>query len=364
MLEVNQLIGFGAINSAVAPFIVSITPWTIDITSGNTTGTATIPAGSLVSSHLSGQTSDNGATDGRMDRAHITRSGATLTATRTGTTGNLKIVGFSIEWDPAFMKSVTYGTAQITTTNTTGDSSAFSAVVLANSAIQHLGYSSSIAGGSGQNETGIYLNSTTVARAERDASTSATITTGFCVMEFQAGVLNSNTQALHPKQTTSQLFAEAAVSPSVTMAQTWLVYGGRSSSNVGYNGGILPAVRLKDASTVREQTNSAVATSQAWVTVVEFKAAQVNLVQRGNANPIIDASNAFVDVTLSPAMPDVNKAVVNWLGEEQTTGSSAVANVCMTRGALTTAANLRLSKNTASATVQPSMSWEAIPFNY
>lgn len=349
---------------AAVAFINSIQPFTIAIGSAATSNTATVNSVSttLSSLHIAGWSSDNGAASGQSDVGYLLQTNATtITGTRNTTAGNLTINGYIIEWSSDFMKSVQMGTISITTTGTSNTASV-SSVTTSNSAVQWNGVSGSISGGSASVLTVVNLTSATVVTANRNTGSSATIITSYCLMEFQPGVLNSSTQEATPAQSSSGTSAEATIS-SVTTGQVWLVFGGVHSSNVGWNGGILPRLYLKDATTLREQTNIAVANSRGVGTAVEFKAAQITSVQRVTASTINDASNPYVDATIT-SVGDTTRCLVNVLGTEQTSGSSGVANLIFVRGALTSITNARFTRNTASATIQATPSAEIICFNF
>lgn len=358
-LGISHLHGYNAI--AESGFIKSIQAFSITIASGATTGTATINSVSttLTSLHFSGQYADlAGARDGRYHFSYLTQTNATtITATRNGTNDNLVIKGYAIEWDAAFVKSVQMGTATITTTGTTA-TAAISAVDLANSCIQWNGVSGSIAGGSQSILTTVHLSSTTQVTATRTTGTSATVVTGFCVIEFQSGVLNSNTQAANPSKA-SGTSGDATIS-SVTAAQTWLVYGG-SFATQGWNNAYDVKTYLFDATTVRHVTNLTVA-SQARVTAVEFKAAQVSAIQNVGSTELKDATNPYVDITVTSV--DTTKSIVNYLGSEGTTGSGTTAALTQFSLAFQSATSVRALRSGVSNTIGMTPSIQVIPFTF
>lgn len=355
-LGISHLHGYNAI--AESGFIKSIQAFSITIASGATTGTATVTSVSttLSSLHLSGMSSDNtGTISGINDIAYLTQTNATtITATRNGTSGNVTVKGYIIEWDAAAVRSVQMGTITLTTTSTT-NTATISSVTTTNSAVFYLGTSSSINGTAANSLCRLNLTDATTVTATRQTGTSATVIVSYCVVEWQSGVLNSNTQ-----ERTIDVDTADTIS-AVTTAQTMLAYGGQSLVSSGsWNGQYNVNAALTGTTTVTTDGNLT-SVGKIVVTVVEFKASQITLIQR-NKTECLDASKAYEDVTITSV--DTTKTIISWCGQTLTTGSNAVAADNLVGGALTSATNLRLSKGRASNTVGQTYSWEAIQFNF
>jgi len=358
---------------AALGFINSIQSGTITIAAAATTGTYTLPtavdwvsaSNGRASLHFQGFRATPAVnTDARYHVCGIEITAAnTVTATRNGTVETVTVAFTVIDWDSSFMKVVQFGQAQITTTATTGNAPALTAVVTANSAVQWNGITSTILGSQGSALTALTLTSTTNVQSSRHTGTSATITTYFCVMEFQASVLNSSTIESSPSWASSTTGADSSPFAAVTLAQCWTVYGGSRAAATGWNAQTTPYVFLKDTTHTRLVTRAAVSAAKATVTIVEFKATELAAAQRGQADELIDAVNAYDDISIT-AIPSTSKALVNLMSFSgtQTTGSGNDANLNQLTLILQSTTAIRMQRTSISNTIGITPSWEVLPF--
>jgi hypothetical protein len=255
------------------------------------------------------------------------------------------------------------GTIQITSTNVSNTAVLGTAITTTNAAVQWNGVSSTIAGSGASVMTRLNLTAAGggTVTVTRVTGTSATITTAYCVIEWQSGFLNQNTQETTASQAGSGTGASATLGSAVVMAQTWLVNGGFSSTySSSWNGQFSLMAWLAGTTTVTMSCATATTNKDYTTTAVEFKAAKLAAAERGHATEIKHATDVFADATITSL--DTTKAIANYLGWNQTTGSSALANLTFCTLAFQSATALREQRNTASNTVGTTPSWEALPF--
>lgn len=352
----GALAGFNAFTQS-GPLISSVQTFTISVAAASATGTATVTSASttLSSLHCNGYASDSsGSITGTNDVGYLTQTNATtITATRNGTTGTLTVEGCLITWTAAAVRQVQMGTVSITTTNTTGTAT-ITSLTTGNSAVLWMGNSSSISGTQANSLSYLTITSATQITSTRQTGTSATVIAGFCAIEWNSGILNSSTQ----QATVNIPSGTSATSTitSVTTGQTWSCYGGQSmTGSASWNGQYSAFLDLTNGTTYTLTINLA-NVGNASVTAVEFKAANVNNVQRGHATENKSGTNTFTDVTITAVVSANTWA--QYLGVSQTSSSSAVARLTLTSVRLTSTTNLRIDRGILSATVGETPSYE------
>lgn len=339
----------------------SVQEFTILIGTSATSNTATITSVDTSRSLIvwGGLSSNATTANPAITSARVTlTNGTTVTAVRNtaDATDTVTVSGTVVQFNSCAVSSVEYGTVSIAAASATG-TAAISSVTTTNSAVQFLGVSSdgtSVDYG----RTGARLNitSSTQVTATRSTTTTANIVVAFAVVQFTSTVLNSNTQENTMSVTGT---SDTNTITSVTVGQTWLVYGGQNGAySASSNGQFFIKTYLTNGTTI----TSTCTTSHAWAvtaTVVEFKAAYIQSVQRSE-DLVSHASDLFEDVTISSVT--TSKAFISYLGETLTAGSSASLRLVRLYSNLTSATNKRYTRFTASATTTPTGSTEVIEF--
>lgn len=348
-------------SSAACTMTQSVEEFTILIGTSATSNTATISSVDTSRTLIvwGGLSSNATTADPSVTSARVTLTNSTtVTAVRntSDATDTVTVSGTAVQFNSCAVASVQYGTVSIAAASATG-TAAISSITTTNSAVQFLGITSdgtSVDYG----RTGARLNitSATQVTATRSTTTTANIVVGFAVVSFTSTVLNSNTQENTMSVTGT---SDTNTITSVTVGQTWLVYGGTNGAFSGSsNGQYFVKTFLTNGTTI----TSTCQTSHAWAvtaTVVEFKTAYIQSATRSQ-DVVSDAAALFEDVAISSV--DTSKAFVSYLGETLTTGSSASLRLVRLYSNLTSATNKRYTRFTASTATTPTGSTEVIEF--
>lgn len=356
------LIGFTAFTHSTAggSLLTSVQEFTITIAGGSTSNTATISSVSTSTAMIvwagstapSTTTADPSTCWGRLTLTDSTT--VTFVRNTSHATETLVVSGYVVEWTSAACSNVQYGTVSIAA-GSTSNTATITSVTTTNSLVQFLGVTSS--GTSvdlGRTYARHSITSATQVTATRTTSTTANIVTSFVVMSFNGSILNSSTQET---TTTATGTSDTNTITSVTTGQTWLAYGGQQG---GYSASSNGQYTLNTVLTNGTTVTSTCQTSHTWsvtVTAVEFKASDVQLIQRSEVT-VSDASLVYEDETVTAVT--LAKAWVNHIGEYLAAGSSASPRFVRTYANMTSTTNKRFTRGTASATVTPKVSSELI----
>lgn len=291
--------------------IKSIQPFSITVTgAGVVSNTAAITAVDTDYAQIvyCGQISTSTASAGAAPntdwlRVELTNS-TTVTAYRNSASSSQTIYGYVVEWEPAVITSIQAGT--ITIAGTSG-ATAITAVDMSRSAVFFLGQTTTYGNSTGGNVlTRVNLTDVDEVTATRDLG-SGSVTVGYVVVEFAAGVLKSATQ-----EKTITLAAvgsnTAALSPSIDMSKAMLAYGGCSGSVSNANDQH-PYIELTDVDELTATKNDAAVTATIVATAIEFNPAYIKSIQRDKA---LISGAATDDVAISAV--DLSYAFASFLG--------------------------------------------------
>ena len=358
----GALTGFAAFTLAASGvptlLIQSIQTFSITIAAGATSGTATISSVDTTKAYLpyGGYETSNTAENASeiLPRSELTNA-TTVTAYRNTSDAVFvtTVKGTVVEFVSGAVQSTARGTITVTGTSATAT---ISSVTTGNSVTSFLGSTSDATDA---------VHTDTLVRADLTNATTVTATqagpgndtvTGYTVLEFVSGVLNSSTQTYSITIADTTSSGTATIS-AVTLAQTAMVHGGRSRTGVW-----LPATlgyaQITDTTTV---THTRTGTTNVTVlngTVVEYKTASITGVDRGT-NTIaalattqdstigaVTAAQTYVSQhgdTTSPAHPVNPAADCAWSLLQSTTA-------------------VRSGRNLTDTTDAKITSWEAIEF--
>lgn len=262
--------------------INSVQQVTITIAANATTGTATIASvdPNTAIEQYCGHTVANTSLNPATDLADVVMTnGTTLTATRnTLDASNAIVVNVSVtQLNPSVVTSVQRGTITMTAASSATASLTFT---LTNAVVFFEGMITTYTSNNPNHYLGSLALTASTVTASRGGTTN-NMTMPYVLLEFAAGVLNSSTQ--QGATSTTGTSATATIT-AVTAGQTMLVYGGckytggsaTSDSQQGY-------IFLTDGSTVTvTRTATSVGTCANPFGILEFKAADIKLIQRGN----------------------------------------------------------------------------------
>lgn len=341
--------GGGASSAVSSPVIQSIQQATVTIAAGQTTGTATITAVVVANSyvHYDGTRGAVSTFAATTCLASVTLTNATtVTATRnTSDASNAVVVQVTVMEFIAttIINNIQQGTIAIGNAATT-NTATITAVVLANSFVMFQGQTF----GAATDETNfarctgqVALTNTTTVTATRNTASATTLTVGFVVVEFKAGVLTSATQSVTKAGTTIGALASIT---SVDPRYSILIYGGGTNAITSTNMATFNRNVLADQIGTLTMTGSASVTSAFMV--VEFSAVQIKSVQR--IVPKIAANATTGTVALNAVT--TNKCLVNYTGHFADTTLTTYNNAWETMS-LTSSVLMTATRNITSATI-------------
>lgn len=356
--------GLGLISAISAGLVQSVEKVAITIGASASSNTATISSVDTSRTSLvwGGQVTSNTTTeDASLDMGTVTLTNATTVTANRNSAGatTLTVYATVVQWRSSAVQSVQFGTLTLTTTQAS-NTATISSVTTTNAAVFFLGNYNALTGVL-RNAANCILdltNATTVT-ATRNTGTSTTVVCRFCVVEFKTGILNSNTQKVAFSEST--LDSNTATITAVTVGQTMLAYGGQTGQySSSMNGSYIARVYLSSTTTVTyERASAGAGQININCTVVEFKAASIQNVQRGNSTSVLDG-NTQADTTITSV--NTAKAFYSYLGMIQSSGSGAQGSRCEAGGELQSATNVRQYLGPDVGAIEVAPSWEVIEF--
>lgn len=327
------------------------------------TDLSTVVDSSYASEHINGEgttaLTSNDCTKSEINFV-LSSDGTKVTCTRnTADSSNaITIKGCVIWWTTAAIKSIVRGSIVLSAGATSANSSSYSAITTTNAVIQHNGATFDTATYNGSTAKAALTFSSTQATASRGAST-GNLTAYFTLIEFNSGILNSDTQQISQAMGSAVATKTTAIT-SVNTAQTILIWGGFKTNTGGGNNfpSNRPYAELTNPTTVtfkRAVGNTVNPTIN--VGVLEFKSADVNSLNR---DTIVISTSSSSNTSSSFTAVDETACFLNWLGSTGggTSYDPATQNTNLVFSS-TTQTQLSTNSNTSSAVTG---SWEAIEF--
>lgn len=350
----------GATSAVSSPIINSLQQVAVTIAAGQTSGTATITAVTAANSYCHWQGTKGAVSTFAATTcfASVTLTNATtVTATRsTSDASNALVVQVTVVEFIAstIIQSIQQGTIAIGNA-ATSNTATISAVTTNNAFVHFQGQTF----GATTDETNfarctanvVLTNSTTVT-ATRNTASATTLTVGFVVVEFKAGVLNSATQSI-TTTTSATLQTITATDPRYSI----LIYGGDALAVTTTNVASRASLDQANQEKALSSTNASVSTSAKYM-LVEFTAVQVNQIQR--VFGLIAANATSGTSSISPSVT-TNKALVNYLGH-WSSASLTTMNQAWETATLTNATTATYTRNTSHATISLTNQCQIIDF--
>lgn len=335
---------------------VGIQQVSITIPSGATSATATITAvGSGAFIAFQGcYGSDSANLDDTMVRVELTNN-TTVTAYRgvAGTSQTATANATVVDGDPTnLVKSVQTGTISLTISQTSNTAS-ISAVTNSNAVAIYLGQTDTTPNTIyNRADTSVALSGSVVT-AQKASSGNAT-TAGYCIPEFQPGVLNSAVQNVAYSATKNAASDTVAVT-AVNTANTWLAYGGQRTANTTSPAQTFMYGQLTSGTVVTIAWNTSGNLPRAFnCCVAEFASGVLaQAVQRGTLSL---ASAASANATITSSSPATT--LCNFLGNSSnlTTANTSLGRYTLTQPGATSITLQAFGAATGTA------SYEAIQF--
>lgn len=331
--------------------------FSITIGSGQSNGTATINAvGSGAYIHYGGQnnTSSGNACSTIFQNVTLTNS-TTITASRNSSAATtITLKGSIVDADTTnLVRTIQYGTINIAGAATTGTSS-ISSVTLANSVVQHLGWTSTNVSLQAQRESAVLTLTGSNILATR-ASSTGTLVIGYVVIEFQGSALNQAVQQVSASTITNTTSFTAAFS-SVTLNNSLAFFSGFTDSSADSTNAWNTRGSLSNSTTLTATINSgSLATHKFNVCIVELNTGVLNSSIQRNTTSLSSSSSNTTGIT------SVNSAYagLNFLQNTNNTAGTGTAskmwmNATLTSNTVITASSFSSMGATAS--------WEIFEF--
>jgi len=342
--------------------ITKIQSVAITVAAGATTGTASI---SSVNTSLSAVFYNGSNYAANVANASEVMGGVVLTNATT-VTGNrntsdasnaLTLYATVVTFASTAIKSIQAGSTAMTTSQAS-NTSTITGVTTANSGILYNGCITALTGTvQAQFMTAAVLTNATTVTVSR-GSASGAMTVYWTVIEFNSGILHSNTQAGNVLVSSST--PATTTITSVTAANSMLFWGGQTSASTGSSAWCnATAMTLTNATTVTAtMDNSPVSGTTAYFTVIEFKSTDIKSVNR--ATTTIASGNSLTDTTISAVV--LANTLPNFLGSTTSATASFQTSWIFPKITLTSTTNARVSTNSVTSGNTDLVGWEAIEF--
>lgn len=347
----------GLINPSTIGLIVSIQQASVSMTTGNTTGTATINSVTVANTALFyGGQSPGAGTDFTNEYGSVDLTNATtLTATRnTSATNTVTLYVTVVEWKSSAVNSIQSGTAS--TSSGTSGTATITSVTTGNSIVLYNGQVCQVTGSSAQSTTIVHIqltNATTVT-VTRGASSGSAVIGHFMVLEFKSGILQSSTQngtiAIAAASTSN-----TATITSVTTANTLLLYNGQISSNGSDAGNSWAYLVLTNATTVTATRVGTSGTQTPAFSVLEFKSANVK--SNNSAQTVIATSTQTNTATITAIV--TTKAIMSFLGDVNSAGSTIAVDT-WANAVITNTTTITVGRGAGSGANTDTVSWNVL----
>ena len=339
--------------------IKSIQEIDITISSGNSSNTGTITAVNVNCTALffAGVRTNvlNASPGGRCDwqnRFELTNSTTITMHVGRATSGDVVGRVTVVEFQPWCIKSIQYGTC-IAGSGSTAMNTAVNSADMNHTVCLWLGTTTDNVTQNTTDTLGhVYQVNATQVTTTRSGTTGS-ITTGFCLLEFQPGILKSNQQTF--VSIGSGVATGTTTISSVNLSQAMIMFGGFRSNAFQAD---LPRLTLTNSTTLTATRNNTPANTCALrFNVVEFNINFIRSIQRGES--LKGTSTDPFNVTIS----SVNraKAFSNFLAWSTDNGAANVDYTTATQS-LTSSTNLQFDCNGTSGSVTTTYSWEVVEF--
>lgn len=324
-------------------YIQSIQTFEITIAINATSATATISSVTTGNSVIffGGFTTTNTSTTYReiLPRAELTNA-TTVTVYRDTASASQTVTvrGTVVEFTAGALAgtNVQTGTITVAASALTGTAT-ISAVTTARSVVFYLGNTLSTTTTSPQvAHCRVDLTNTTTVTATRGSSSTAVLTVGYAVVEFNSSIIQS-IQA-RAVTLTSNTASDTDTINAVTMANTLLIYNGVNSTSTSINIFLYYLQLTSTTQTTLTRIGTSSTTRTIGYTALEFVPSVLNSMQRGS---ISVASVASADATITAV--NTSKAVCN-VTHWDTDASSADERFAS--GKLNSSTTVRAEKNT------------------
>lgn len=273
-----------------------------------------------------------------------------------GNSGNNPTLQFYvIQLPPTMVDSVTHGSIALPA-STASATDTIPSTVLSRSTLIHNGQVCNTAvSNSSAFAMGLdYVDSTTV-RTQRFGTGFAIILEAYySSVQWASGFLNGSVQNIVIPSSGTTDTASATLSPSVTMAETFLINSGFHTDTVG-TGTIAswPRSQLASASTVSWlRATSAAGVGTVYISVIPCQSSFINNIQRGIRTWVANNTQEVLSITAV----DLSKTWAHTLGQ-QVGGNSEVTGLMYTD---LNVSDLTFNRNTASGSILPETSWEVV----
>lgn len=307
-------LGFGGDPNTI---IKSVQAVVITISASSLSNTALISSVSTGRTEIihAGFSYNNASTEGGHATATLVLTSATVvTATREGTTGDLVVRGYAVEYQAFAIQSVQSGTIILSGVAT--NTASISSVNTSYAYIRWGGRSKNTAATQRKMQIRLSFASSTSVQADCEP-TGSSATVAFTVVEFKPSILNSTVQAVSITLTSTA--SNTAAISAVTPAQTMLVFSGYSDSNSATGPNVCATSISISSSTVvtgkRASTGSATSIINGFV--VEFKSKYVQQTATNLFN-----MNATTQATAAISAANLAKSVIGYCGVKMDTGST------------------------------------------
>lgn len=334
---------------------VGVQQFSVTISSGSTTGTATISAVGSGAFIIYGG-SITGATNGSGDdTAYLTLTNSTtITATAQASGVTQVVTGCIIDGDTTnLIKSVQFGTVTIASGASTGTAS-ISAVTNANTAVHYLGVSSAGTFSNQEKLTNLSLSGTTVTGTRGGVPALVDII-AFVVIEFQGSALNQSVQNISATSSGTVSSWTSTITSVNTSNAVSIFAGYICTTNNAMQSAWQKGV-LTNGTTFTVNTNASNAFVRTYnASIVEFVAGVLNsAVQRGTTTLTGVTSNTSTITSVT-----VGNSGIAYLGNETSVITSNF-NESMGDIVLTNGTTVTTTKNTATGNIISS--WEVFEF--
>lgn len=317
---ITTAVASGAI--AISGIVVSVQPFEITISAGETSGTADIDAvtSARTAIFMGGFTTENTGTAYReiMPRVELTTD-ELVTAFRNTASDDYAITirGVVVEFSARAVTAVQHGTVTINSGQTSGTATVSSASTTL-SAPNLLGFTLSTT----ETDPSKFMprleqtNATTIT-ARRQVASAAVLTVGFCIITFKSYILSKLQKVTASSIASGALTSESALSPAFNVNRTLLLNAGVVSSSTAIND-FLCGIRLQGPSAVLVSRKAGSAAAFINFTALEFKADVINKVQRGGV-PLNENVSSNSDDILEI---DQDRGFINSLGNSSESGTA------------------------------------------
>lgn len=354
--------GLGLIkpSSSASSIITSIQDFSISVSSSSSTGNATVTSVTTSRAHCvwAGSTFSAIATAATNWRFHIQLTSSTnIQATRGTASANTAVVpGSLIEYTSAAISNMQQGTMALTASSATVTAT-ITSVTTTNSAVFYLGSLALATGSFADFMFRVQLTAATTVTGTRSSTSTDDQTIGYVVVSFNSGILNSSTQAF--TCTLTAVASNTASVSSTTLAQTMTAYGAETNTagvSSTYNRSSYGQLTSTTVFTVTRT-----GTSQDVIyagTLIEFKAANINGVDRGTLS--ISKSSTTADTTIGAVTASLTITQQTGFGNDY--ASAENQNTCSCTITRTSTTNIRATVNTASTVAVMTQGYEVAEF--